>query len=274
MFPEPAHSFSPASLEKDLNTELVGRTVLVYDEVDSTNDSLKPIARDIQYQGLTVFARYQRKGRGRENRAWTASPGSSVLCSSLVFLPGRLADLAGPVSLAGAVATARAIETVFGLSVRIKWPNDVLWSGKKLAGMLVESTPVQPDLAGFIIGIGINVAQGPGDFPPKLRSTAGSIALGLGRKVSEPEFLHLARVLLMQLDAELRRVRDGNVEGLRHDWLDLAGGPDRAVIVNRQNQTFHARILDIDPKDNSLLAQDPEGMILHLYQNSSKIIGG
>jgi BirA family biotin operon repressor/biotin-[acetyl-CoA-carboxylase] ligase len=269
----PEKIFTAPNLEKDLPTRVVGKTILIYEEVDSTNDLLKPIMRNPQYNGLAIFARFQRKGRGRENRSWTARPGMSILCSVLVFLDGRPADLAGPVALAGAISAAQAVVKTFSLPVKIKWPNDIYLAGKKLSGMLIESAPVNSDLTSFIIGIGINMAQEANDFPPELRSSAVSIAQVLRRPVDEQDMTLLARELLIQLDTGLDLVRRADYPRLRQDWLTLAGGPDQPVIVTRQDQTFHARIIDIDHRDNSLLVQDPQGLILHLHQNTAKIIG-
>jgi BirA family transcriptional regulator, biotin operon repressor / biotin---[acetyl-CoA-carboxylase] ligase len=266
-------TFTAHNLETHLPTRRVGRTVLLYDEVDSTNDLLKPITRDRTYDGLVVFARHQRRGRGREGRSWIARSGTSVLCSSLIFLPGRLAELAGPVALASAVAMGQAIAAAFHLPVKIKWPNDVYLESRKLAGLLIESVQVDARTAAFIIGIGINVTQRPEDFPPELRAVAGSVAQGLDRPVEEQERLGLARELMVRLDTHLDRVAEAEFDVLRHDWLDLAGGSDRCVVVNRRDQTFNARIIDIDHRDNSLLVQDPEGVILHLHQNTARIIG-
>ncbi len=265
--------FSARNLEKNLPTRVVGKTILVYDEVDSTNDLLKPIMRDPHYNGLAIFTRYQRKGRGRENRSWTARPGMSILCSVLVFLEGRPADLAGPFALAGAIGTAQAVAKTFLLPVKIKWPNDIYLANKKLSGMLIESAPVNSSLTSFIIGIGINVVQETKDFPPELRSSACSIAQALDRTVEEQDIVLLARELLIQLDVGIDLVCRAEYSHLRHDWLALAGGPDQPVIVNRQDQTFNARIIDIDHRDNSLLVQDPQGLIIHLHQNTAKIIG-
>ncbi len=269
----PETTFTAQNLEKNLSTALVGKTVLVYQEVDSTNDLLKPILHDSHYNGLAVFARHQRRGKGREGRTWTAPPGTSILTSVLVHLPGRLTELAGPVALASAVAAGQAVARTFQLPVKIKWPNDLYLSGKKLAGILIESAQVDADRAGFIIGIGINVAQTRQHFPPDLQDSACSVAIGLNREVDDSEMVLLARELMAQLDDLLQRVVASDFARLRHDWLTLAGGPDHPVIVNRQDQVFHARIIDIDHRDNSLLVQDPRGLILQLHQNTCKIIG-
>jgi len=268
------NSFNAFSLEQGLETRLVGKTVLVYDEVDSTNDLLKPILAHPQYNGLAVFARFQRGGKGREGRTWTAKPDSSILCSVLVQLAGRPSELSGPITLACATATAHSVARTFHLPVKIKWPNDIYLAGRKLAGILIESSQIQPHTTGFIIGIGINITQQPEDFyPPELRQKAISIAQGLNRPVDESERTLLARELLRQLDEGIAHLCEKKYSLLRHDWLTLAGGADHPVIVTRHNETFHARIIDIDHRDNSLLVQNPDGLILQLHQNTCKVIG-
>jgi BirA family biotin operon repressor/biotin-[acetyl-CoA-carboxylase] ligase len=265
-------TFNVKNLEADLPTKLVGRTVLIYDEVDSTNDSLKPILADAKYNGLAVFARFQRRGKGREGRTWKARPDSSVLVSVLIQLEGKTGDHFGAVSLASAIAAAQAVIQTFQLPARIKWPNDIYLSGKKLTGILIESASAGKGLIGFVIGIGTNLAQQTKDFPPELRDLAISISQAIGRPVEEFERLKFARELLVQLDHHIEKVQQRDYATLRQEWLALAGGPDHPVIVTRQNQTFHARIIDIDHRDNSLLVQVPGGLIVHLKQNTCKVI--
>jgi BirA family biotin operon repressor/biotin-[acetyl-CoA-carboxylase] ligase len=264
--------FTSDNLERHLPTRKVGKTVLVYDSVDSTNDLLKPILSNPMYDGLTVFARYQNKGKGREGRIWQSPSGSSLLCSTLTFREGKITDHFGLISMMASVSTARTIEKVFHLPVRIKWPNDIFCGERKLSGILIESSQVNPNLAGYIIGIGVNVLQKQEDFPPELKSIATSVMQELHRPIDESEMLLLARELMMMMDKWLTHDGSEDIDSLKHDWLTLSGGSGHAVIVNRQNQTFKARIIDIDPHDNTLLVQDEQGLILHLQQNVCKII--
>ncbi len=267
-----ADTFNVKNLETDLPTQVIGRTVLVYDEVDSTNDSLKPVLSDFRYNGLAVFARYQRRGKGREGRVWQSQRDSSVLMSVLIQLEGKTGDHFGAVSLAAAISAAMAVIQTFQLPAKIKWPNDIYLEGKKLSGILIESAVAGEGRIGFIIGIGTNIAQQPEDFPEELRGSATSISQAIGRPVEEFERLKFARELLIQLDRYLEKVRQEEYTTLQQEWLALAGGHDQPVIVTRQNHTFHARIIDIDHRDNSLLVQVPGGLIIHLKQNTCKVI--
>lgn len=136
----------------------------------STSDEARALAVRGAPHGTLVTAAQQTAGRGRQGRAWAAAPGRALLCSLVLRDPGEL------VSLAAGVAVAQ----LAGAQAAIKWPNDVLVGGRKVAGILVEGRPQE---GWAVLGIGINVALRPEDFPPELRERAGT----LGGEVADIE---------------------------------------------------------------------------------------
>lgn len=146
----------------------------------STSDRARELAERGAPSGTLVTAAAQSAGRGRQGRAWTAPPGRALLLSLVLREPGEL------VSLAAGVAVAE----LAGPEAAIKWPNDVLVHGRKVAGILVEGRP-QEDWA--VLGIGVNVAVHEDDFPPELRERAGT--LGLDPAAVEPTLERLLRLL-------------------------------------------------------------------------------
>ncbi len=135
-----------------------------YRLTDSTNDCARELAARGAPAGTLVTAAEQSAGRGRQGRSWSAPRGQALLCSLILRDPGAL------VSLAAGVAVAE----LAGPEATIKWPNDVLLAGRKVAGILVEGRP-QDDWA--VLGIGINVAVRESDLPAELRARAGSLGL-------------------------------------------------------------------------------------------------
>jgi BirA family biotin operon repressor/biotin-[acetyl-CoA-carboxylase] ligase len=131
---------------------------------DSTNARARALAQAGAPHGTLVTAGEQSSGRGRQGRTWTAPPGRALLMSLV------LRELVTLLPLAGAVAVA----DVAGPGALIKWPNDVLLDGRKLAGILVEGRPQE---GWAVIGVGLNVAVRPGDLPPELRDSAASLGL-------------------------------------------------------------------------------------------------
>jgi BirA family biotin operon repressor/biotin-[acetyl-CoA-carboxylase] ligase len=138
---------------------------------DSTNERARELAMRGAPHGTLVTAGEQTAGRGRQGRTWSAPAGKALLCSLLLRDPPRLLPLAAGV----------AVAEVAGDGALIKWPNDVLIDGRKVAGILVEGRPQQHWM---VLGIGLNVALRREDFPPELRELAGT--LGLDDEAIEP----------------------------------------------------------------------------------------
>src|SRR5690349_22177636 len=142
----------------------LGRPRLHLRATTSTTDRGRGLAQAGAPHGTLVTAGEQSAGRGRQGRTWSAPAGSALLLSLVIRDPPRLLPLAAGVAVAD-VAGARA---------RVKWPNDVLVDGLKVAGILVEGRPQE---RWAVLGIGLNVALREGDFPPELVGRAGTLGL-------------------------------------------------------------------------------------------------
>ena len=142
-----------AAVRGGLFTRLVARRLLYFQELTSTMDEAAKLAAAGTEEGTVVVTETQTAGRGRKGRSWVSQQGNLYI--SVVFRP-TLQTLP-LVNIRGGVATARAIRKVAGLEPRIKWPNDVLLNGKKVAGILVESVVTGERVCYAVLGIGINV---------------------------------------------------------------------------------------------------------------------
>jgi BirA family transcriptional regulator, biotin operon repressor / biotin---[acetyl-CoA-carboxylase] ligase len=141
-----------------------------YRLVDSTNARARSLAGRGAPHGAMVTAREQSAGRGRQGRTWWASPGQALLCSVIVREPPRLLPLAAGIAVAEEV----------GPHALVKWPNDVLLEGRKVAGILVEGRPQE---GWSVLGIGLNVAVRVAELPPEVAVRAAS----MGRSPRELE---------------------------------------------------------------------------------------
>ena len=148
----------------------IGRPHRHFRRTDSTNERAKGLATGGAPGGLVVTADAQTAGRGRRGHAWFAPPGACLLYSALVrpFAAGRAPLL----PLAVPVAVCEAAEEVAPVRCQVKWPNDVWVDGRKVAGVLAEA---RPDDGWAVVGVGLNVAIRPDEFPPELRDTAASL---------------------------------------------------------------------------------------------------
>lgn len=165
---------------------------------DSTNERARALAAAGAPHGTLVTAEEQSAGRGRQGRTWMAAPGAALLMSVVLRPPTEGLPLAAAVAVCEAVAP----------ECLIKWPNDVLVDGRKLAGILVEGRPQE---GWAVLGIGLNVSTREEDFPAELRDTATSLAIaGLGETTAEA----VLAPLLARLDARLR----GPMEEVLAEW--------------------------------------------------------
>jgi BirA family biotin operon repressor/biotin-[acetyl-CoA-carboxylase] ligase len=149
----------------------LGRPRVHHRRTGSTNDEARTLALGGAPHGALVTASEQIAGRGRDGRRWAAPPGSALLCSLVLRDPPEL------LSLRAGVAVAEALDE----RARLKWPNDVLIDGRKVAGILVEARPRE---RWAVLGIGVNVAVELAQLPSELHASAGT--LGLGRSAIEP----------------------------------------------------------------------------------------
>ncbi len=140
---------------------------------ESTNDVARALAVEGAPSGTVVTASAQTAGRGRHGRVWTAPAGKALLFSA-VLAPLRAEHALLP--LAVPVAACEAIEALAPVECRIKWPNDIWIEERKVAGILIEARP--PDWA--IVGVGVNVAIEPDEFPADVRWPATSLGHGVG----------------------------------------------------------------------------------------------
>lgn len=194
-----------AELEGACAGQLIGRRIVVREEVSSTNDVVAQLAPDAD-EGLVAIAERQTAGRGQYGRRWESAAGKGLWLSALLRPTIGVAE-SGQLTTMLAETIAAAIARELGLSPRIKPPNDVYIDERKVAGVLVEMRVEANGGYCAIAGIGINVNHAPGDFPPELRESAGSLATAAGRPVSRAAF---ARTFLQELDSAYARMRAAN----------------------------------------------------------------
>ena len=208
-------------------------TVVHLPRVDSTQGTIFDLAAQGASDRTVVVADYQAAGRGRRGRAWDAPVGTSLLTSILVR-PRAAPDRWGGYSLLSALAVADALARMAGLGARLKWPNDVLVGGRKIAGILLESRmPAAggPGTAGAVgvIAVGIGVNLGQRAFPAGLAARATSVLLETGKMVERDAAL--AALLEAFDDWRAQLERDG-LAPVRARWLALADTIGRRVSVD------------------------------------------
>lgn len=211
MFQDNDQSLSAEQVMAGLQTDIIGRRVLFYPSVGSTNVIAKTKAAREADEGLVILADEQTAGRGRLGRRWDAPVGSSILMS-ILFRPDLPASDAHLLTMVVSLAAIDGIGEVTGLQASLKWPNDVLVGGRKVGGILTESSFIGDRLDYAVVGLGLNVNFDPADIagiPP----TATSLMVLLGRPVDR---LALVRAILSVVDRRYRALKAGHSP--REEW--------------------------------------------------------
>jgi len=225
------------------------------DSVASTNDEARALALAGGPHGAAVVAREQTRGRGTKGRAWHSPAGLGLYASFIVRGPGG-----GPVPsphllpLAAGLAASDAIAAGASIEVRLKWPNDLVFGGRKLGGILSEAVTGAAGGDFAVVGVGINVGHGPGDFPPELRDAATSLLIaGRPAVTADALFDGLCRAFDSWYNA-LARGEKGRIVAAAE--ARLAFPPGEPVRVTTDAGTFSAVCRGLDPEGRLVVERE------------------
>lgn len=238
-----------------LNTHDVGQALHWYEEVGSTNDVAKELADEGALHGEVVIAERQSAGRGRRGRSWSSPPRKNLYLS-VVLRPDLPPARAPEVTLLAAVAVCQAVRRAGVASAAIKWPNDVLASGRKLAGVLTEMAAEVERVQWLVVGIGVNVNAAAGDFPDELRELATSLLIERGDPVPRALF---AAALLTALEEWLDRHAAEGFAPVRAAWREMSDTLGREVRVRVGSADLVGLAEDVD-ETGALLVRTASGL--------------
>ncbi len=239
-----------SALEQKLNTEKIGRALRFFPAIDSTNEEIKRNAAKNFLEGTVVIADHQTRGKGRRGRSWHSEPAMGLYLSTLLKPNLPPEDLACLTLMAG-VATVSAVQR--HTPATLKWPNDILVNGKKLAGILCECIAEPGTHPAVIVGIGINLNHTR--FPENIRDVATSLKLETGENVNCAE---VARHLLQNLDAEYKEFLRGKRGNLIRKWTEQSDMFGKTVTVRQKGKVQTGTALGLNPQ-GKLILQTPGG---------------
>ncbi len=247
-------NLSPGAIRAGLRTQYIGQTIYYWPAIGSTNDELKRLADEGVPEGTLAITDEQLAGRGRLKRRWIAPAGTSLL-TSLLFRPTFLAPTqAQQLTMICSLAAADAVREVTGLRPALKWPNDLLLDGKKLAGILTE-LGFGGQLAWVVVGLGLNVNV---DFAsealrndwPDLSDTATSLALSMRQPVSR---LQLLQSYLAGVEARYDALRAGHSP--HQEWVARLATLGQRVTISAPEAVYEGVAEGVDETGALLLRQ-------------------
>ena len=248
--------FTPLDLSAGLATRRIGLRLVCLKETESTNAVAFRLAEEGAPEGTVVFADAQSAGKGRLGRVWISPAGVNLYCS-VVLRPPISPVAACQLTFLSVVAVARAIESCTELAPQIKWPNDILVSGKKVAGLLNEMNAETEKVNFVVLGIGVNLNMRLSQLGEGVRHPATSLMEEGGVEVDRVAF---ARALLRELDQLYDRFLMEGEGPVRAEWLERSAIGGRLVRVSCGAREFSGEVQGVDAF-GALLVRTPDGAV-------------
>ncbi|MDF1565833.1 MAG: biotin--[acetyl-CoA-carboxylase] ligase [Deltaproteobacteria bacterium] len=249
---------TPLEIEPFLTTHDLGRELHHRAVIDSTNALANILASEGAFHGEAVVAEHQSEGRGRRGRTWISPPEQNIYLS-VILRPDLPALRAPELTFVAGVAIAESLRTAFNLPVDLKWPNDLLVNGLKLAGILTELSASGDRIGYVVLGLGLNVNMEAADFPAEIASTATSLRIELGQPLDRPL---LCAALLSSLEVWYDRWLEEGFGPVREMWQALSATLQRPVRIHLGDdvQGFDGVAEGIDER-GSLLVRRANGVL-------------
>lgn len=245
---------------KQLNTNRLGGKFHYFAELGSTNVHARTLAEQGAAEGEFVIAEAQTHGRGRLGRRWESPPGVN-LYFSVILRPRFLPVHAPQITLMAAVALAETIAPLIEQAPVIKWPNDILVHGRKLAGVLSEAACDSERIDYVILGIGLNINYRAVSMPSEIRRRATSVADLIGKPINRES---ITVRLIQNLDRCYGELEEYGFEALRSRWDVFFGLRGRRIRIENHEQVVIGRALGID-RNGALIIEDDFGKLQNVY---------
>ncbi len=250
---------SSYEVQVGLQTKVFGlEHYLYFQEIDSTNNYAKHLAAQGYPEGTLVIAERQTAGRGRRGRQWHSEPGQGIFMS-LILRPALPVRELSRITMFIALAIVETLNEI-GIKSGIKWPNDVLINGRKIAGILTEAVTDMDSIEYVVIGIGLNVNMLSQDFPEEFRAVATSVRVETGRLIPRVELL---RGLLLNLENSYEQLTAGGFSEILEKVRNLSLVIGHDIQIDNVNGITAGRAIDID-NNGFLMVRDSRGNIHHV----------
>ena len=230
----------PWEITQNLKTEIIGKRVYYFEEIDSTQNFAQQIALDKKENGTIIIAEKQTAGRGRLERKWKSPKGG--IWFSLIIHPEFDVSSSTLIPIAGAVALAKSIKLILDTEVSVKWPNDITLKGKKVAGMLVDASFQANNIDYLILGIGINFDIDSKKLEKRLSKSPNFYGVNsLRKKDNETPPKLLLKEFLIQFEKILLQLNKGEKSKIVKEWMKRTDSTGRKITIN----TSDGRIVGI-----------------------------
>lgn len=258
------NNLSESTLQWGLDTLWIGRRIIHKQTTSSTQTIAHQLAKENAEHGTVVIANEQTKGKGRMGKTFYSTKNKGIWMS-MILRPKTLPSRAPHLTLLTATVLADVISTHIGIRPQIKWPNDILINGKKIAGILTEMQVNQNQIQYVVIGIGLNVLQNHDDIHKSIRHKATSLQI---ETKEEWHFKEIFQEILRIFEKRYKDYIENGFSSIKNKWESYGYKIGEKIYIQTLKDTWQATFLGIND-DGALLTKTNNGEIDKIY--SAKI---
>jgi len=239
----------PWEITQNLNTKFLGKRVYYFDSIDSTQNFAMKIASNDKENGTVIISKKQTVGRGRMKRKWKSPTGG--IWMSIIIHPKFDVSYTTLVPIATSLALCMAIEKILKIKPELKWPNDVTLKGKKVAGVLVDTSIISNEIENVVLGIGINFKIKPHELASTIKKTPNFYGVATLVKKNE-KALPLVQQFLYELENVFQLINSRRIKKIKSEWTKRSSTIGRNVSIITSEGNVNGKAVKID-SDGALI---------------------
>ena len=239
----------PWEITQNLNTKFLGKRVYYFDSTDSTQNFAMEIASNDKENGTVIISKKQTMGRGRMKRKWKSPTGG--IWMSIIIHPKFDVSYTTLVPIATSLALCMAIEKILKIKPELKWPNDVTLKGKKVAGVLVDTSIISNEIENVVLGIGINFKIKPHELASTIKKTPNFYGVATLVKKNE-RALPLVHQFLYELENVFQLINSRRIKKIKSEWTKRSSTIGRNVSIITGEGNINGKAVKID-SDGALI---------------------
>ena len=243
----------PWEITQNLNTEFLGKRVYYFDSTDSTQNFAMEIASNDNENGTVIISKKQTRGRGRMKRKWKSPTGG--IWMSIIIHPKFDIYYTTLVPIATSLALCMAIEKILKIKPELKWPNDVTLKGKKVAGVLVDTSIISNEIENMVLGIGINFKIKPHELASTIKKTPNFYGVATLVKKNEKALL-LVQQFLYELENVFQLINSRRIKKIKSEWTKRSSTIGRNVSIITGEGNVNGKAVKIDSDGALIISKD------------------
>ena len=252
----------PWEIKEDLNTRFLGNRIYYFNTIDTTQNFAMKIASKKNEDGSVVISKKQTGGRGRMKRKWRSPVGG--IWMSVIIHPEFDVTYTTLVPIATSLALCIAIEKTLKINTKLKWPNDVILNGKKVAGVLIDASIISNQIESMVLGIGINFKINPDELESSIKTTPNFYGVATLVKKNE-NMSPLIKQFLYELEKVLALINSSQIKKIRNEWTKRSSTIGRNVSIITNEGRINGKAVRID---------NDGGLIISMGKKTKRILVG